>query len=193
MDAILENAFEVAAAPRTDLPLASAIIRGAVKEANHQVYQYGHRMGRGGAMGALGAVACFAEDRFSMARLGQYSGYIFRAGKFASLFEAKSDLAAERPGEISRYLGANAQVLVDLASVEVLPEDIFVFSSFNISGSNVEKLQACLFAPTSFADKAKEIVSLARDPDKSASERPRIVCLLQAERPTILLKNIVED
>ncbi len=191
-DAFLERSLDAAAAPAGELPQATLVVREAFKEANNRVYQYGHRMGRGGSMGALGAVACYAANRFTMARVGSYSGFLFRGGELVALFEGDAKREADKAGVLARFIGANAQVLVDQASLEVHEGDVLVFSTYPAVPALSAALVDVLGEKRPLADRAKTIVQEICAADPELAGKADVLALLHLGRPTIVLRDVVE-
>ena len=189
LDAALERALETTSA-ESDLPLASNVVRESFKEANSRVYQYGHRMGAGGSMGATGMIASYADSRFTMGRVGDYEGYLIRGGGFLPLFErAEKDIP--KAGVRSRYIGANAQVLVDLASLEVLSGDLVAFTNLPLTNETSEVFREALDKSLPLTERATTAVKRVSALVGAADHQP-ILALLQIGRPTIVLREVVE-
>ncbi len=190
IDAFVERAQETAASPPdSSLPLASVIVREAFKEANTRVYQYAHRMGAGGTMGAVGAAACYHSGRFTMARVGPFAGYFLRKKETTLLFEQSEKQSAA--GTLTRFIGANAQILVDMATLEISPGDLLAFTSLpDVSTAVAARLSA---GGVALSDRAHSAVQDALSADPELSDRPVILSLLELLRPTIVLRQVFEE
>ena len=191
IDAFIETALEVAEAPADpSLPVSSTIVREAFKEANARVYQYAHRMGAGGTMGAVGAAACYAGGRFTMARVGSFGGYLVRQRDCMPLFER--DEKQSTAGTLTRFIGANAQVLVDLASLEVAAGDLVAFTSIPEIEKSADVLSLSADGEPLAARGTKVLEGVMRAKPE-LSGHPIILSLLELIRPIIVLREIVEE
>jgi len=191
IDAFIEKALETAEAPRDpSISISSAIVREAFKEANTRVYQYAHRMGAGGTMGAVGAAGCYAGGRFTMARVGSFSGYLVRQRDCVPLFTSEEKPSA--PGTLTRFVGANAQVLVDMATLEVSAGDLVAFTS--LSGLEDSPVVSSLSSDgNSLAARGRKVIEDALRAKSELSGLPVILSLLELVRPIIVLREIVEE
>lgn len=188
-DAALERSLDPTLG-KTTSPLASAVVREAFKEANARVYQYGHRMGAGGTMAASGVLAALADGRFTVGRVGSYEGFLFRAGAITPLFEPAEAQPRPTAGVLTRFIGANAQILVDLASLEVRDEDIIVFTTATLDSAALRICEELLGSSLPLASKGTRLL---RDLQvKQDAARPQILALLQVGRPTIVLREVIE-
>lgn len=146
--AILNRALDFYAAyatgeVRLEGPLATAVVREAFKQANHEVYTYAHRMGASGRVAATGFVAVYDGSRISVARVGRALSYILRDGELVSLYRDEAvDALEQTPGVLERFIGANAQILVDLASVEVRKGDVILLANVPGGAEFAQRAQA---------------------------------------------------
>ncbi len=192
VDAMVDQALSAVESPQaSEHPFASEIVRRSFKEANTQVYQYGHRIGAGGRISATGMLLAVADGRCTVGRVGDYQGFLLRGNKLSPLFE---DLHATTsgPGALSRYIGANAQILVDLASVVVALGDRIVFCNFPVSESQHGELQDELTQNSELALLAQNACARLRAGMNSFPAHPMLLGLLEVEQPTILLQEVVE-
>jgi len=116
-----------------------SVLEEAFRSANTSVYGFGHKMAAGGRMAASLLGVVIEGGRLATGRVGYGSVYLFRNGQLFPFFESpqvgesKVGDAQEHPSEyesrMMAFIGSNAMVDVELASVELLPEDIVcVFS-----------------------------------------------------------------
>jgi len=116
-----------------------AVLEEAFRSANTSVYGFGHKLAAGGRMAASLLGVVIEGGRLATGRVGYGSVYLFRNGELFPFFEAPeaSDArvgdAKEHPDEFQArarsFIGSNAMVDVELASVVLQPEDIVcVFS-----------------------------------------------------------------
>lgn len=112
----------------------AALLEEAFRSANSSVYSFGHKLAAGGKMAASLLAVVIEQGRIATARVGFGSVYLFRAGELFPFFDApeggesKVGDAQEQPDEyqsrLKSFIGANAMVDVELASVVLQPEDI---------------------------------------------------------------------
>lgn len=143
---------------------ATTIVRQALKEANSRVYEYSHRMGAGGKMGASGLVAVFDGSSFTVGKVGAYLGYAWRSNEFVSLFK---DERSEQSGVLDRFLGANVQVLVDLATVPTQPGDICLITNVLLSLDTQQDITAGIRAKIS----SRGLCNLVVESEESSQTR----------------------
>jgi len=110
------------------------IVRNVLSEANQQVYQYGHRMAAGGQIAARGVVGVFDGDKMYLGQVGSFGHYLWRNNALHPFYEPAKD---EQEGVLTRFIGANAKVLVDLASVNLKNGDL-VISTTLAAGAELE-------------------------------------------------------
>ncbi len=111
-----------------------AVIEEAFRSANSSVYGFGHKLAAGGKMAASLLGVVIEGGRLATGRVGFGSVYLFRGAQLFPFFEApeggesKVGDAEEQPDEyrsrMHSFIGANAMVDVELASVVLQPEDI---------------------------------------------------------------------
>lgn len=130
IDHAIEEAIAISSEPPggTVDQRAQEIVRSCFRRANRAVYDYAHQMGAGGSMGSSLVIAAIearigAEPLFSVGRVGPFEGYLFRDGRCLPLFGERWG-AGE--GTLTRFVGANAKILVDIASLELREGDLLV-------------------------------------------------------------------
>ncbi|MCB0331309.1 MAG: protein phosphatase 2C domain-containing protein, partial [Bdellovibrionales bacterium] len=106
-------------------------LEAAFREANRNVYSFGHSLAAGGRMAAVFVALIYLVDdkgngSFCVGRVGNGSAYLFRDGELFPFFEQSSGDSDPNTGN---FLGANSLVSVDLANVPVEASDrVFLFS-----------------------------------------------------------------
>ena len=131
LDAIVERAMRLQAEIEAAGGALSAteIVQAGLKEANRRVYEYGSKMLSGAKITATGIAASFDGDKFSIGRTGDFECFLWRRGQMVRFFEKTA--AQVSAGEaLERLIGANKQLLVDLATVRVQPGDSIIVTTF---------------------------------------------------------------
>ncbi len=187
------------------VPCASHIVKEAFRAANHQVYEYAHRMSAGGQLAATGCIGCYDGERCTVARVGEFGNFLWRSGQLIELCEKSSSAVARGSapaygtgrhagGVLQRFIGANSQILVDLASVKVREGDLLIISSFPWEHDLMEDASHVLREITSIVKAGQEIVRLAarawvsrKDQKRWVLERNIFMALVRVERPVITL------
>lgn len=123
-----------------------AVLEEAFRCANSSVYGFGHKLAAGGRMAASLLGLVIEEGRLATGRVGYGSVYLFRKGQLFPFFEAPESGDArvgdvpEHPsdfeGRMRAFVGANAMVDVELASVVLQPEDIVCVFSRSLTTLN---------------------------------------------------------
>lgn len=106
----------------------------AFRSANSSVYSFGHKLSAGGRMAASLLGFVIEGGRLATGRVGFGSVYLFRNNQLYPFFEAPEGEterigdAAEFPDDYANrkysFIGSNALVDVDLASVELRGDDV---------------------------------------------------------------------
>ncbi len=189
-----------AAPTEDDVPRATAIVRRGIKSANADVYSYAHKMGAGGKVGATGFLSCFAGSRCSIARVGSYGVYACREGRVLELFEAgPARSESGQDGVLQRFIGANAQVLVDLISLELASEDAILFTSQPAEALPFDEIASILSSRQSLQEQVKQVQAIQRSqalsPDKEGNTRiarNSFTGLLRVGAPVITLTEVLK-
>ncbi len=116
-----------------------ALLEEAFRRANTSVYGFGHKLAAGGRMAASLLGVVIEGRRLATGRVGNGSVYLFRNGELFPFFEAPEGGesavgdAKEQPDEYESrnrsFIGSNALIDIEVASVELEPEDVVcVFS-----------------------------------------------------------------
>jgi len=178
--------------------LASQLLQASLKAANHDVHQYGQRLLTSGKIAAMGVFGCYDGEVFSVARVGDYSCFLFRNGKIEEFFQEDS---SDRPKKrvFDQFLGAEAKVLVDISSLAVRDGDVAVLTTASPSKRLLEESCSILGA-VSTLDEATEVLrdavyreSLVQRADSSALERNVVVQLFKIGKPVIVLADVVDN
>jgi serine/threonine protein phosphatase PrpC len=180
-----------------DKPMVSSMLEYALKHANREVYQYSHRMSSGGAIGACGVVVALGDGKFTIGKIGDYEAFLWRGGRPVSIYPKETP--QERSLAIDRYVGANAQLLVDRASFHVQDGDIIAVVSGVGEGDPAQRFQYVLQNSSTLHESAEELFRKSAEKNiVSASGRLQIirntaVMLFEIGRPTIKLRERVTD
>ena len=180
-------------------PKGQEVAQAAFKEANQAVYDYSHSMRSGGQIGACGFVAVFDGDKLCMAKVGLSEGYLFRAGKLLPLHQTPPEEGG-RSGALQRFIGANAQVLVDFASVAVKDKDVIVILTNVPPKERLESLTKALERSLKEVCSMEELSRNVSDcvysdgvPGTVLADKNFGVFALQVGQPTIKLREVVEE
>lgn len=104
------------------------LIREGFRESNQAVYDYAHRMRAGAAIGASLLLWGIHHGKMVIGRSGRGEVFLLRAGGVTPLFEASPHGdGARADGVLERFIGANAKVLVDLATTSISEGDELLF------------------------------------------------------------------
>jgi protein phosphatase len=129
-------------------PQSHQILRQAVEQANAVVYATSHRDARFSGMGTTLVSGLFYDNRALIAHVGDSRCYRLRTGQFEqltrdhSLVQEQIDAGLLAPEEaqesqfknlVTRAIGVEAGVLVELQEYPALPGDIFLFCSDGLS------------------------------------------------------------
>lgn len=148
-----------------------AVLEEAFRSANTSVYSFGHKLAAGGKMAASLLGVVIEGGRLATGRVGFGSVYLFRGGELFPFFEAPEGGdatvgdAQEQPDEFQTrmhsFIGANAMVDVELASVVLQPEDIVCAFSRPLTTLNETLLFEFLEGLSIDAQKPLENVDIA--------------------------------
>ena len=109
---------------------AVTVVKESLRLANKDVYDYAHRLGRGGQLAATGQMCSYDGENFAVGRVGNYENYLWRANELIRLHEGQQQEAPNmEAGMLRRFIGANAQVLVDLSALKLESGDTIVMSN----------------------------------------------------------------
>ncbi len=201
--ALEETAIEVcenAASGEHDHPLATEIVRRSLKRANEEVYRYATKMQAGGKIAARGFLAAYDGGRLTAACVGAFESFLLRDGKLSSLFDIKQS-PNEKAGVLERFIGANDQLLVDLATVRVQENDVFILTSFapgdeltevvkDILSQNAEELSSVSEA---IVKKGAFLSAIREESGKSSVEKNAFVAIVRVGKLAIPLTEMLVD
>lgn len=155
----------------SDDPDRAQVLEASFVLANQQVYQQGH-----GSMGTTGVAALLFEDALYIANVGDSRAYLLRDGQIRQLTQDHSFVAEQvaaglltpeqarhstHRNVITRALGYQPEVAVDLTRWAVRPGDLVLLSSDGLHGL-VEDAEILSAATTSSLDQlAERLVALA--------------------------------
>jgi hypothetical protein len=122
------------------------VLEDAFRSANSSVYSFGHKLSAGGRMAAALLGVAIHDGRLATGRVGFGSVYLFRKNQLYPFFEApegeteKIGDAREFPDDFATrkysFIGSNALVDVEMASVELQGEDIICAFSRPLTSLN---------------------------------------------------------
>lgn len=130
--------------PESGLSLESLVVRDAVLEANSGIYTTAQREPQCQGMGTTVLVCLFRQDRVIVAHVGDSRLYRLRGNDFSqvtrdhSLIQELIDRGLYTPEEaarntpknlVTRALGIEADVKVDVMEEQILPGDIYMLCS----------------------------------------------------------------
>lgn len=116
----------------------------AFRDANRNVYSFGHSLAAGGRMAAKFLALVYLKDSvgngtFCAGRVGTGSAYLHRDGELFPFFEPSYSSQRETT---ENYLGANSLVSVDLANVPVEEGDTVYLFSDPLDGMGEHELRS---------------------------------------------------
>ena len=199
----VEKAQQMAEGPREeeDSLSASNIVREVFREANQQVYHYAHRMAAAGQVGATGLICAYDGQRFAVARVGRYESYLWRGGELLRLHQPQAETESEPgAGVLQRFIGANAQILVDLASVNLSEGDTVILSTIAWRDEFDAQARMILREAKSLDTAAQNLAYLASEfsfhrPSRTSFtlQSNVLILLLHVGRPIIALTQMVYE
>lgn len=169
------------------------IVQEAFRLSNQRVYQYAHRMLSGGKLSARGLIAAYDGKRVSVGQVGSFEAVLYRDGKLLRFHEPSTPHGEQQAGMLDRFIGANAQILVDLASVRVRDTDIVCVSSLAPGQELFQQFHAALRGKTSLDETGKTITDRVLSTRTSAAGHTTATSLflLHIGSPVIVLRNVV--
>lgn len=169
-----------AAEPGTVWPLSHRILRQAVEQANAVVHAISRRDARFSGMGTTLVAGLFYDNRLLLAHVGDSRCYRWRNGRLEqltrdhSLVQEQVDAGLLHPDEaqesqyknlVTRAVGVEPDVLVELQEYPAVPGDIYLFCSDGLSdmldGASIEEIlsdneQGLMSAACSLVEQANE-------------------------------------
>ncbi len=114
LEAMIESVLEYSTASSQD------VIQTALKEANQQLFEYSQKMLSLGDLRAEGFVLGYDAPTFSIGRVGGCEVFLCRAEKQIQFFDIPPS---------DSFIGVDNQVVVDMATVKLIPGDRIVILS----------------------------------------------------------------
>jgi PPM family protein phosphatase len=178
---------------------ATGLLQKLVKNANTQVYEVGRSTGLGGTAMATTMVACLLRhDRVVVAHVGDSRCYLIRKGSATvltrdhtlvgeqvrlGLLTAEEAAKAETRHLLSRSLGNDMFVNVDLDEHQLLPADVLLQCCDGLHGAVNEREMAAIVTSTpSLTTAAQELVALANQKDGSDNISVQLIRIRSVER-----------
>lgn len=146
--------------PRTNFSLESLLARDAIREANYEVYRTAQSHPHYEGMGTTALLVLFYDNRFTVAHAGDCRLYRLRNDRLEkitndhSLIQELIDRGLYTPEEalaktpknlVTRALGVNESVNVDIYEDSVLPDDLFLLCTDGLTDMlDDEEIEATL-------------------------------------------------
>jgi protein phosphatase len=176
---------------------SSACLQRLVQTANLKIYEAA--TGHGGSNMCTTLVACLIRyDRVAVAHVGDSRCYLIRRGQAQRLTQDHSLVAeqvrmgllseaeasiSERKNILSRSLGANMFVNVELNEHQVLPGDVLLLSSDGLHGSLTPSEISCIAGQgTDLKENARALVALALEKDGGDNTTAQLIRIKSVER-----------
>lgn len=119
---------------RADTEMSVQVLETAFREANNSVYSFGHQLKAGGRLSASLLGVVIEERMVSAGRVGGGSVYLYRGGEVLPFFEESEDGAGEN------LVGSQSAIAVQLASIEMEPNDTVIVFSRKLDKQEEERL-----------------------------------------------------
>ncbi len=179
----------VEVATGANLPFSGEqIVQKGLREANKRVFDYSTKMLAASRVTSTGLFAMFDGTRCTVARTGDEEAFLWRKGELTQLFKVEGELS--RSARMERFIGANKQLLADLATLKMKVGDVLWIS--NSSAGNLRAFSDIQFDELTTEGIGRELLARLRShPPSQRGER--IICgVFLFENPPILLKKVVE-
>lgn len=180
-----------------DVPFS--LLQRLVESANLNIYETGMKARPGGSSMCTTLVACLLRfDRATIAHVGDSRCYLVRGGHARvlthdhtvvgeqvrmGLMSADEAAASARRHLLSRSLGANMFVNVDLDEQQILPGDVLVLSSDGMHASlSLREIAGIVGRNFPVEDAAHELVSMAKEKDGSDNISVQVIRIKSVER-----------
>jgi PPM family protein phosphatase len=177
----------------------SACLQRLVQAANLKIYEAAAATGFGGSNMCTTIVACLVRyDRVAVAHVGDSRCYLIRRGQTERLTQDHSLVGeqvrmgllseeeaanSERKNILSRSLGANMFVNVELNEHQLLPGDVLLLSSDGLHGSLAPSEIAAIAGQSGrLSDAARGLVSLALEKDGDDNATVQLIRIKSVER-----------
>lgn len=178
---------------------AGTLLQRLIQAANLKVYESGRESTPGGAPMCTTIVTCLLRyDRATIAHVGDSRGYLVRRGHARALTgdhtlvgeQVRMGLISEHEAAISqrrhvlsRSLGANMIVNVDVNECQVLPGDLLLLSSDGLHGAvTTTEIAGITSKFHDLKEAASHLVSLAREKDGSDNISAQLIRINAVER-----------
>ena len=179
--------------------VASEILQRLIQKANLQIYELGASSGPGGKSMATTIVACVLRyDRLTVAHVGDSRCYIVRDGRARAitrdhtvsqeqlrmgLITARDAASAEHTNVLSRSVGSDIFINVDVAEEQIFPDDVVVLCSDGLHNSVKDgDLERTLRKKPPLNEAAVSLVSLARERDGTDNISVQLIHVKGVER-----------
>ena len=177
----------------------SACLQRLVQTANLKIYETAAAARHGGSNMCTTIVACLVRyDRVAVAHVGDSRCYLVRRGHAERLTQDHSLVAeqvrmgilseeeaanSDRRHVLSRSLGANMFVNVELNEHQILPGDVLLLSSDGLHGSvTPSEIVGIVGQNGSLADAASRLVALALEKDGGDNTTVQLIRIKSVER-----------
>ncbi len=158
----------------------ASLLRRLIQAANQDVYERGRAASPGGTAMATTVVACtLRHDRVVVAHVGDSRCYLVRNGR-ASALTRDHTVSGER---LSRSLGNNLFVSVDIADHALLPGDVLLLCSDGLHNSVRQPDLARYLGPTEDLETAaRQLIALANQRDGRDNITAQAIRVASVER-----------
>jgi PPM family protein phosphatase len=178
---------------------AGSALQRLVTEANLKVYETGRAASPGGSSMCTTVVTCILRyDRATIAHVGDSRCYLIRRGQARvltndhslvgeqvrmGLISEEEAQTSERRHVLSRSLGANMFVNVEINEHQVLPGDLLLLSSDGLHGAvTTNEIGATTSRFPDLKEAASQLVSLAREKDGGDNISVQLIRVKAVER-----------
>jgi protein phosphatase len=177
----------------------SACLQRLVQTANLKIYEAAAAARHGGSNMCTTIVTCLVRyDRVAVAHVGDSRCYLIRRGQAERLTQDHSLVAeqvrmgilseeeaanSDRRHVLSRSLGSNMFVNIELNEHQVLPGDVLLLSSDGLHGSvTPSEIAGIVGQNNSLGDAAKKLIALALEKDGGDNTTVQLVRIKSVER-----------
>jgi len=162
-------------------------VQEGLREANKKVYEYSNKMLSASRISTTGLFTVFDGENCSVARTGDEQGYLFRGGELTPLFKHEGELSSKP--RIERFIGANKQLLADIATLKVKTGDVIWVT--NTTVPSLRTVSDVRYEDLYAEDIAAELVARLRD---VAPRTETVICAtLLFDTPPIVLKRAISE
>lgn len=178
---------------------AASLLQKLVQQANLKIYEAGTSVSAGARAMCTTVVACMLRyDRATIAHIGDSRCYLIRRGQAQSLTNDHSLIGeqirmgliseeeaktSEKRHVLSRSLGTNMVVNVEINEHQVLPGDLLLLSSDGLHGAvSANEITAITSRFQGLKEAAGHLVSLAKEKDGSDNITVQLIRIKDVER-----------